>query len=349
MGQVKEFGIGFENLDAKSFVACARLAEELGFGTFWVPEDYFYRGAFTLASAIASHTTSLRVGIGVVNPYTRHPVLTAMELGALEEVSGGRVLLGLGASAKIWIESQLRVPYVKPAAAMRESVEIIRRLFRGERLSYNGRVFQTSNVRLNFQPPRLEVPIHLGVMGPKNLELAGEVADGLLLSVMSSPAYVRYAMEQVRRGAERAGRSLEGFEVGVYLTVSISEDEHAAREAVKPFVATWIALIGNHPMLTCTGLPPEEIRLFTEAFARGEIPTARVTDWMIDTFAIAGSPQRCREGLAKIIEAGVTSPVPFEVPGVSAEKTIRDVHTHLMPYFLVDQTARPGRSKQALE
>jgi 5,10-methylenetetrahydromethanopterin reductase len=83
MGRVKEFGTGCENLDAKGFVACARLAEELGFGTFWVPEDYFYRGAFTLASAIASHTTSLRVGIGVLNPYTRHPVLTAMEFGAL--------------------------------------------------------------------------------------------------------------------------------------------------------------------------------------------------------------------------------------------------------------------------
>src|SRR5438093_3487370 len=186
---------------------------------------------------------------------------------------------------------------------MRESVEIIRRLFRGERLSYNGRVFQTSNVRLNFQPPRPQVPSHLGVMGPKNLELAGEIADGLLLSVMSSPAYVRYALEQVRRGAARAGRSLEGFEVGVYLTVSISEDEHAAREAVKPFVATWIALIGNHPMLTCTGLPPEEIRLFTETFARGEITTSRVTDWMIDTIVIAENPQRCRGGLAQTIEA----------------------------------------------
>ena len=104
MAPIKEFGIGCENLNARRFVACARLAEELGFGSFWVPEDYFFRGAFTLAAAIASQTTKLRVGIGVVNPYTRHPVLTAMEFGALEEISGGRTMLGLGASVKFWIE-----------------------------------------------------------------------------------------------------------------------------------------------------------------------------------------------------------------------------------------------------
>jgi 5,10-methylenetetrahydromethanopterin reductase len=337
MGKVKEFGFGVEHPDAQGFVACARLAEDLGFGTFWIPEDYFFRGAFTLASAIACQTTSLRVGIGVLNPYTRHPVLTAMELGALEEVSGGRAVLGLGAGVRGWIEHQLKIPYARPSVAMRESVEIIKRLFRREKLSYNGRIFQTSNVRFNFQPPRTEVPIHLGVMGPKNLALAGEIADGVLFSVMTSPAYIRYALEQVRRGAERGGRSLQTFEVGAYLTVSISEDEDAAREAVKPFLATFISLLADsphHPLFASTGFPPEEVERFAQVFTQGELPTALVTDWVIDTFAIAGSPERCRDGVAKVIDAGVTCPIAFEVPGVRAEKTIQDVHTHLMPYFL---------------
>lgn len=337
MAKIKEFAVGFENLNAKEFVACARMAEELGFGTFWVPEDYFFRGAFTLASAIASHTTRLRVGIGVVNPYTRHPALTAMEFGALEELSDGRTILGLGASVKFWIEDQLKIPYQKPTAAMRESIEIIRRLFRSEQLTYKGKVFQTENVKLHFQPPRAEIPIYLGVIGPKNLEMTGEIADGAVLSVLTSPQYARYAVEHIQRGVTRSGRKLEDFEVGANLLISVSENEQEAREAVKPFLATLIALVGSmpdSPLFTCPGLSAEQLRPFGEAFARGEVPTQLVTDWMIDTFAIAGSPERCREGLAKIIDAGVTSPVAFEIPGVSAEQTIRDVHTHLMAHFL---------------
>jgi 5,10-methylenetetrahydromethanopterin reductase len=334
MGSVKEFGVGFENLTAREFISSARLAEGLGYKSFWVPEDPFFRGGFALASAIAASTRSMRIGLGIINPYTRHPALIAMELGALEEVSEGRALLGIGASLKVFVEGQLSIPYIKPGTSIRESVEIIRRLMRGEKLNYEGKVFQVREAALNFQPPRKDSPIHLGVIGPKNLELTGEIADGLLLSAMTSPAYVRYAMEHIRRGAERAGRSLDGFEVGAYLFISISEDEKAAREAVKPFLALLISLVGEHPILTCAGLSPEEIKPFCESFARGEMPVGLVTDWMVDTFAIAGSPERCREGLAKVIEAGVTHPVAFEVPGVSSEKIIRDVHAHLMPHFL---------------
>ena len=96
MTKVKEFGVGFENLHAREFVRNAKLAEELGFGTWWVPEDYFFRGAFTLAAAAAAATSRIKIGIGVLNPYTRHPAMIAMEFGALDEVSDGRAILGLG-------------------------------------------------------------------------------------------------------------------------------------------------------------------------------------------------------------------------------------------------------------
>lgn len=334
MGNVKEFGVGAENLGAKDLIAIARLAERLGFGTYWIPEDPFYPGAFTLASAIASHAQSLRIGIGVVNPYTRHPVLTAMELGALEAVSGARTVLALGASLKSFIEGRFNIPYTKPNQSLRESVDIIRRLFRGEHLSYNGQVFRTSDVSLNFKPPRSNVPIYLGVVGPQNLELAGEIADGLLLSIMASPAYVQYAMEHVRVGAKRAGRTLEQFEIGAYFLVSISEEASAAREGLKPAIATLISLIGESPLFTCAGLESGEIKKFIATFAGGEVPVNLVEDWMIDTFAIAGTPEHCRRVLARLVDAGVTHPVAFDVFGESAERTLRDVERHLMPFFL---------------
>lgn len=339
MGKVKEFGIGLEHPNARGFMRYAQMAEALGYKSFWVPEDPFFRGGFALASAIAASTSAMKIGIGIINPYTRHPALTAMELGALEEVSEGRAILALGASFKGYIEGQLNIPYVKPGTAIRETVEIIRRLFRGEALEYDGQLFKLRGARFNFQPPRAEVPIHLGVLGPKNLELAGEVAEGVLLSVMTSPGYAKYAMEHVRAGAERAGRSLDNFDVGAYLLISISDDDQAARDAVRPFLAMMISILplnglADHPMLSCAGLTPDIAQRFAEHFIKGELPIPLVEDWMIDAFAIAGSPERCREAFAKIVEAGVTHPVAFEIHGTDPEKTIRDVHTHLLPHFL---------------
>jgi 5,10-methylenetetrahydromethanopterin reductase len=339
VGQVKEFAVCYQNLSAKAFVEAAQLAEALGFGTFWVPEDYFYRGAFSLASAIASHTISLKVGIGVLNPYTRHPMLTAMEFAALDEIANGRAVLGLGASTPYWIEQQLAIPYTQPTHALRESVELLRQVFHGEPVNYRGQVFRTTEVRFNFRPTRTNIPIHLGVMGPRKLALAGEIADGVILGAAVSPAYVRFAVERIRRGAERVGRSLEHFSLAANLAISVADDAKAAREAAKPLVAGMIAIMGNfpaHPVFTCTGLLQEEVQRFVAAFSRGDFATAAsmVTEEMIDTFAIAGSPEHCRKQLGRIIEAGVTVPVAFEIPGVSPATMLRDIQTHLMPYFL---------------
>jgi 5,10-methylenetetrahydromethanopterin reductase len=336
MAKVREFGVGIESLDAPGFVAQARLAEELGFKTFWVPED-LYRGAFTLASAIAMGTKSMRIGLGILNPYVRHPATIAMELGALEEISGGRSILGIGAGLKSWIEGQLHIPYRKPTVAMREAIEIVRALIAGGDVNYSGQVFQVSNLNLRFRPPRNAVPAYLGVMGPKNLEMAGEIGDGILLSAMSSPAYVRYALDHVRRGAARVGRSLNGFDVAALLFISIADDERAARTAVKPFMAMLLSFMAgqpDHPIISTAGVSVAQVLQIAEAAAKGQDATALISEEMVDAFAIAGSPERCREGLARIVEAGVTSPVAFEIAGVDPEVTIRAVHTHLMPHFL---------------
>ena len=337
MAKVVGFGVGFETVHAQLQMECARLSEELGYDTYWVPEDYFFRGAFALASAVACSTKRMRVGLGVVNPYTRHPAVTAMELAALTEIAGDRTILGLGASVRYWIENQMRIPYAKPTAAMRETIDVVRRLFRGEAVTIEGKVIRADGAKFSFPSPQSSVPIHLGVIGPKNLEMAGEIADGVLLSAMTSPQYVRFALEHVRRGAERAGRNVEDIEIGALLFISVSENAREAREAVKPFLATLVSLLAGQPdspLFTTCGMPPDEIRRFGETFAKGELPVALVTDWMIDTFAIAGSPDHCREALAKVVDAGVRHPVAFEIPGVDPRQTIRSVREHLMPHFL---------------
>jgi 5,10-methylenetetrahydromethanopterin reductase len=337
MAKVRHFGFGIESAHARGYVAHARLGEELGFDICWVPED-LYRGAFTLAAAIASATSRLRIGLGILNPYVRHPATIAMELGALEELSGGRSVLGIGAGLRGWIEGQLGIPYQKPATAMRETIEIVRALFGGGDVNYQGKVFKISGLNLHFQPPRPVVPTYLGVLGPKNLAMTGAIADGLILSIMTSPAYARYALERARAGAASVGRTLgEDFEVSANLFISISDDERAARGAVRPFIGTLLTFMetqADHPMFALAGFEPGEIKQFGEA-ARGGRPLAPlVTDKFIDAFAIAGSPERCRDGLTKIIEAGVNSPTAYEIPGTDPSTTLRAVHKYLLPHFL---------------
>src|SRR5882757_5643098 len=336
MAKVREFGVGFESLSALEFVAHAKRAEQMGFGTFWVPEDPFMRGAFTVASAVACSTSKIKIGLGIVNPYTRHPSLTAMEFAALDELSGGRAIMGIGTGIRDWIEGRLKISYTRPASAMREMVAIMRALFRGEAVSYEGKVFQSDRMKLNFKPARAEIPIYLGVLGPKNIAMTGEIADGLLLSVMSSPAYVRFALENLRRGFEKSHRDGNDFPVSAYILSSISEDERAARDVLRPFLAMLISAVASqpdNPIFAKAGVAAETVKAFGESFARGVIAKDMVTDAMVDAFAIAGSPSRCRENLARLIEAGVNAPVFFEAPGVLPQKTFDDVHKYLMPHF----------------
>ncbi|MBV8135031.1 MAG: LLM class flavin-dependent oxidoreductase [Deltaproteobacteria bacterium] len=331
-----QFGIGFENADVRRQIEYARLAEELGFAACWVPEDYFFRGAFTIASAPACSTSRIRIGLGVVNPFTRHPALIGMEFAALTELAPARTILGIGAGVKVWID-QMGIGSPTPGAAIEEAVEVIRRLLRGEKVTFAGKVFQTDRVGLSFKSPQAEVPIYLGVLGARNLARAGRIADGVMLSALTSPAYARFAAEKIHAAAQGAGGRGRKLELGAFLLTSISEDERAAREAIKPLLAVMISLMAGQPptpLFTVAGMDPDELRRFAETYARGELPVRLVTDSIIDTFAIAGGPDRCAAALQKILDAGVTHPVFFETPGIPAEETIRAVHKYLMPRFL---------------
>ena len=135
-------GIALMGADVPSHVtAWARAAERAGLGSAWIIEDYFHPGAYALAAAAAAVTERLAIGLGVVNPYTRHPVLLAMETAALAGIAPGRVVLGLGSSNRRWIEAQMGIPFKAPLGGLRESVAIVRRLLAGERVTARGEVF----------------------------------------------------------------------------------------------------------------------------------------------------------------------------------------------------------------
>ena len=321
MSKFKSLGLLTEQFDAAEHVGQARLAEAMGFDSYWVPENYYAMpAAFSTLGAIAAVTSRIKLGTGVVNPYTRHPVLLGMELAALDQISGGRAILGLDASIKLWIETQMGMPFDKPLSAVRETVQILRALLAGETVEHQGRVFKVgAGMRLAFEPRRTQVPIYIGATGPKAQELAGEIGDGVF-PFFSDAGAMASLVERVKIGATRAGRDAAACDVSAVVFVSAADDDRAARDAVKPVLATFFACFANQPELPLyaeCGLSPTDVAAMREAWTRGEILPDLISDRAIDLVTVAGNPDRCREKLAALVAAGLTSPViyPVMVPG----------------------------------
>ena len=276
----------------------ARAAERAGLGSLWVMEDYFRPGAYSLAAAAAAVTERIVIGLGVVNPYTRHPALVAMETATLAAIAPGRVVLGLGSSNRRWIEEQMGIPFKTPLRALRESVEIVRRLLDAERLTYAGEVFAVQEIALEAPPPA-PVPLLLGVKGPRALALAADVADGVQCSILASPAHVR------RVRATTAARARGEFTVIAYLPVAVADDRAQARAWMRPLVAHYLGLLHGQSILMDAGLPAARTQRFRDALTTGRPAADLVSDDVLDAVAIAGTPADCRAALARWAEAGL--------------------------------------------
>ncbi len=295
-------GVALMGADVPARVATwAREAERAGLGSAWIIEDYFHPGAYALAAAAAAVTERLVVGLGVVNPYTRHPALLAMETAALAGIAPGRVVLGLGSSNRRWIEDQMGIPFKAPLRGLRESVEIVRRLLGGERVTFRGEVFTLADVELDWRPAEA-VPVLLGVKGPRALRLAGEIAAGVLCSVLASP-------EHVRRVRQTAGAGRPDFAILAYVIVAIDRDGARARAAVRPLIARYLGALHGQSILLDAGLGPDRTRPFREAFGRGAPAAELVDEALIDALAVAGTPEHCRGQLARWAAAGLDAPI----------------------------------------
>ena len=166
-------------------IAQAAAAEAAGFASVWFAENPFARGILPAAAACALATRRIAIGAGVFNPFNRHPSLIAMEIGALDELSAGRVRLGIGSGIGSAIE-RMGLSYARPLTAVAEAIAIVRALLRGEEVTYRGKLFSVERVKLDYAPRR-DIAIFMAGRGDASLKLAGEVADGLILSNMCTP------------------------------------------------------------------------------------------------------------------------------------------------------------------
>lgn len=310
-------------------LACARHAEAAGWDSIWLGEDYFYRGGVTMAAAVASATSTIRIGLGIMTPLPRHPALTAMEIAALQELSGGRVLPGIGAGVGHWMR-QMGYDYSSPLSVMRQGIGVTRRLLAGETVDEDGSAFTLRRVRLGF--PTTPSPLLLGVIGPRALRLSGEVADGTVTSVLGSPGYVRWARERIAEGARAGNRNGAPHLVVAYAFCTLADSMEEARRLVRPAVAEYLAAGGGpNPLTRHAGLPDALIEGLAAEYARGRIAAAQVPDSAIDAVAAAGPPDHCARWIRALGEAGADVVALMPVPQGDAARTVARASAELLP------------------
>lgn len=307
-------------------VSLAQLAESQDFDSVWVAETRLTRDGIAPCAAIAMATSRIKIGTGIINVYTRGAVLIGVSFVGLDEVSQGRIIMGLGAGSPLVLHPQ-GVDFEKPLTRLRETIEVVQPLLRGEEVTYEGETVTVRGARLEAQPLRRHIPLYLGVTGPKALELAGEVADGVMLNAFLPTDYVVRAMERIESGAKRARRALEDVDISGALIVSVDEDSKAAKDRARSFIALYLSLFPN--IAQETGLPEDLIAEARRAFEKdGQAEAATyIDDDVVDFLTASGTPEECRRRIEDYRAAGVEMPIlmPLEPKVQMAVETLGPV------------------------
>src|SRR6185437_7553298 len=218
----------------------ATALESYGFDDIWVPDERLLRNVYVSLTTIAGATQRVTIGPAVTNPYTRHPATTAAAIATIDELSGGRAALGIGAGGGL---AAYGIDRRSPVQALREMIEIVRRLTSGETVTFSGEHFRLNGTQLDFAPIRT-VPIYVAGRGPRILQLGGELADGVIMGGFAQPGGIQYGQRQIEQGLERSGRSWADIDAMSWLYVSAAPDRQAARVAVSKIVLA--SLITSH-------------------------------------------------------------------------------------------------------
>ena len=300
-----------------------KYAEKRGFSEIWQADTRLARDCVVLMSAFLAETRCLRLGSGVLPIWTRNAAVIAATWSTMWELAGridgrGRVMLGLGA----WwepIASRVGVERVRPLGAMREYVEAIRQLFTMEEVTYAGEFVQLDRVKLDVAfgdtSPR-DIPIYIGATGPKMLELSGEIADGVVLNYVVSVDYIRNAVERVRVGAERAGKTLDDVDRPELLVCCLSDDDPgAALLEGKALVAYYL---GTEPHIMKASNVDEGLIERVQEFVGWPATEADyrraarlIPDDVGRDLMAVGTADQCREKVSEYIDAGVTCPILY--------------------------------------
>jgi 5,10-methylenetetrahydromethanopterin reductase len=320
------------------FRELVRLTEESGYDGLWHADERFFRDCWAALAVAALSSTRLRLGVCVTDPYVRHPALTATAFATVDEISGGRAVLGLGAGISGFAE--MGIKRVRPLAALRETIELVRLLWSGERVDYSGEVVQFHDGAIQV-PARPGAPITIATNGPNTIELTGEVADGLIVQALASPHMVDSVRGLLRKGAERNGRDVSDIRLHARVDVAVHTDREAARAAVLPGVVRHLRTHYPHfhsPRLAGVEIPEDLVEALAglgythdpaALLALGRL----VPEQAVNRLAVAGTADDVANQLAGLVGSGVAEVIvmPVVVPGQREQDLIRQIAEEVMP------------------
>ena len=326
------WGVGMWQLPPPQLIEVVELCERLGYDQFWHANHKLDRDMMVGLTLAAVHSQRMSLGTFVADPYVIHPAMTAAAVATLDELSGGRAVLVLGAGMMGF--RAMGFERRKPLVAIEEAIQIIRRLWAGETVTFAGEVVQVKAARLGF-PARPDIPIFIAARGNRMLRLAGQVADGAMISTYATPAGVQHALNQVAQGVQEAGRSFAKVTVILRVDACISENVQAARAAVKPIIAG--SLGSSYPdrgFVEAVGLTiPAELEAIIREGDEGRIWAAAplVPDEFVDHFAWAGTAEQVAAQVARVLAVGITSVTILPNPPEAVRPTLRAFANEVIP------------------
>ena len=330
------WGLG---LTSEQQLELVREVESAGFDSVWAAEAYGSDAA-TVLGWLAGQTERIRIGSAIFQMPARSPAMTAMTAATLDQLSGGRMLLGIGSSGPQVAEGWHGQRFARQLARTREYVEIVRTALARQRLVYDGETYTLplpdgpgKALKLTIAPVQERIPIYVAAIGPKNTELVGEIADGWI-PMFFSPENVGEARRLLEQGAARAGRSLDGFDIAPSVQVAIDDDIERARDAMRPFVALYVGGMGSRKRNFYKALverygfedAANEIQdLYLDG--KKEEAAAAIPGELIDTVTLAGPPDHIRERLAVYRDAGVGTLIvsPMAMDAEERKRIVRDL------------------------
>jgi F420-dependent oxidoreductase-like protein len=304
-------------------ISIAQLADRLGYHTFFTGEAWG-RDAFTVLTMIACHTQSIRVGTGIVPVFSRSPALIAQTIASLDQISKGRAILGLGSSGKLLIEQWHGQSFEKPVARTREYIEIIRKALAGQPLNHEGEFFKLGRFRLGSPPLQENIPIYLASLGPRNLELTGQLGDGWL------PIWLHHQRlpglkAEIAEAANKVGRDISQITVAPQIICHVADNPEELQETkqqVRAHMAYYIGGMGQYyyNLFSRSGFQTEADAV-REAWSAGDRTkaTAAVSEDMLENITVIGDAASCRAKLDRFRSAGADMPVVAFPHGASTE------------------------------
>lgn len=302
-------------------VPYAHLAEAAGYESVWIPEA-FGSEAFTLLGAIASHTTRMKLATGIVNVFSRTPALLAQAFATLDELSGGRAIIGLGTSGPIVVQDWHGMKFEKPITRTREVVEIMRLALSGERVNYDGQIFKLKGFQMLIKPVQQAIPIYLATFKPAAVKQTGEIADGWLPTHASIKHFARMR-QAITDGARGVGRDPSAIDAAPLTLVACAPNGDEARLLCAQHLAYYVGGMGTFygELMQDFGYGDMADRvqaLWKQGDRDGA--TRAITRDILDDLVIAGTPAECRAAIEARAKIGIEHIVVFPPHGISADQ-----------------------------